>query len=126
MEVLVSLEFRLYLIDYFEAFDLFFVLADKIIMSVFGHLTDQENIYQIIDNYLTYDERNEVEISIMLFIIFVTKLFFCKLFHRIGIMNLLDPLKPERIYRLDLRRNDHREWCKILVFLAVNEPVFSS
>jgi hypothetical protein len=38
-------------------------------------------------------------------------------------MNLLDPMRPDRLYRLDLRRNDHREWAKILVYLAVNDPV---
>ncbi len=37
-------------------------------------------------------------------------------------MNLLDPMKPDRSYRLDLRRFDHREWAKILVTLAINEP----
>lgn len=37
-------------------------------------------------------------------------------------MNILDPLKPDRLYRLDLRRYDHREWVKILVTLAIAEP----
>jgi hypothetical protein len=37
-------------------------------------------------------------------------------------MNLFDPMKPDRLYRLDLRRYDHREFAKILVILAVNEP----
>lgn len=37
-------------------------------------------------------------------------------------MNLLDPMKPDRLYRLDLRRCDHREWVKILVVLAIAEP----
>lgn len=37
-------------------------------------------------------------------------------------MNLLDPMKPDRLYRLDLRRFDHREFVKILVSLAVAEP----
>jgi hypothetical protein len=31
-------------------------------------------------------------------------------------------MRPDRLYRLDLRRFDHREWCKILVMLAVAEP----
>ena len=38
-------------------------------------------------------------------------------------MNILDPLKPERMYRLDLRRHDHREYAKILAYLAVYEAV---
>jgi len=37
-------------------------------------------------------------------------------------MNILDPMKPDRLYKLDLRRYDHREWCKILAVLAVAEP----
>lgn len=37
-------------------------------------------------------------------------------------MNLLDPMKPDRPYRLDLRRFDHREFVKILVALAIAEP----
>ena len=38
-------------------------------------------------------------------------------------MNILDPMKPERMYRLDLRRHDHREYAKILAYLAVYEAV---
>jgi len=37
-------------------------------------------------------------------------------------MNILDPMKPDRLYKLDLRRYDHREWCKIIAVLAVAEP----
>lgn len=47
---------------------------------------------------------------------------YVQLFHRIGIMNIMDPMKPDRLYLLDLRRWDHREWVKILVALAVAEP----
>jgi len=70
---------------------------------LFSHIVDLENMYLIFDNVLSFDERNE-------------------LFHRVGIMNVLDPMRPERLYRLDLRRNDHREWVKILVYLATNDP----
>jgi len=70
---------------------------------LFSHIVDLENMYLIFDNVLSFDERNE-------------------LFHRVGIMNVLDPMRPERLYRLDLRRNDHREWAKILVYLATNDP----
>jgi hypothetical protein len=31
-------------------------------------------------------------------------------------------MKPDRLYKLDLRRYDHREWCKIIAVLAVAEP----
>lgn len=35
----------------------------------------------------------------------------------------INPLKPERSYRLDLSLRDHREMCAMLVRLAVVEPV---
>eukprot|EP01036_Dinobryon_divergens_P022435 gene22435-30689_t len=70
-------------------------LRIQIIMSVFSHIVDLENMHLIFDH----------------------------LFHRVGIMNILDPLKPERMYRLDLRRHDHREYAKILAYLAVYEAV---
>eukprot|EP01040_Poterioochromonas_malhamensis_P006668 gene6668-7183_t len=78
-------------------------LRIQLIQALFSHIIDLENMNMIIDEVLTFDERNEI-------------------FHRIGIMNLLDPMKPDRSYRLDLRRFDHREWVKILVTLAINEP----
>ena len=78
-------------------------LRVQLIQSVFSHLVDLEQMHRVIDGMLTQDERTE-------------------LFHRIGIMNLLDPLTPDRLYRLDLRRYDHREWAKILITLAVAEP----
>ena len=45
-----------------------------------------------------------------------------ELFHRVGILNVIDPMWPDRIYRLDLRRWDHRECCKIMIELAMAEP----
>lgn len=91
---------------------------------MFSHIVDLENMYLIYDNVLTFDERNEVMNHFIPLIIhtFIST-FFRKLFHRVGIMNILDPMRPERLYRLDLRRNDHREWAKILVYLATNDPV---
>ena len=89
------------LIKYFPD-DIAFLRA-QVIMSCFSHIIDQENMYILIDKHLTYDECNEM-------------------YHRIGILNLLDPMNPDRLYRLDLRRNDQREWCKIITFLAVAEP----
>lgn len=35
-------------------------LRIQLIMTVFSHITDLENMYLIIDNVLTFDERNEV------------------------------------------------------------------
>jgi hypothetical protein len=42
--------------------------------------------------------------------------------HRLGWLNTQNPVHPERIYVLDLRSWEHREMCKILVKLAVEEP----
>lgn len=78
-------------------------LRIQVIQTVFSHLIDQENMYFIYDTLLTVDEQAE-------------------LLHRIGIMNIFDTLKPDRLYKLDLRRYDQREFAKILVSLAVVEP----
>jgi hypothetical protein len=45
-----------------------------------------------------------------------------ELLHRVGILNIMDPISPDRLYRLDLRRWDHREACKIMIQLAIVEP----
>ncbi len=45
-----------------------------------------------------------------------------ELVHRLGWLNVMNPLHPERIYVLDLRRYEDREMCKVLVKLAVSEP----
>lgn len=37
-------------------------------------------------------------------------------------MNIFDPMNPDREYKLDLRRWDMREFCKILILLSINEP----
>ncbi len=39
-------------------------LRVQLIMTVFSHITDLENMYLIIDNVLTFDERNEVFFAI--------------------------------------------------------------
>jgi hypothetical protein len=45
-----------------------------------------------------------------------------KALHRMGMLNVYDSLAPDRQYKLDLRRWDHREMSKILIELAVEEP----
>jgi hypothetical protein len=40
-------------------------LRIQLIMGIFSHITDLENMYLIIDNVLTFDERNEVRIASM-------------------------------------------------------------
>lgn len=43
-------------------------------------------------------------------------------YHRMGILNLMNPMEPDRYYTLDMRSREEREACKILVKLAVEEP----
>ena len=74
----------------------------QVLLAVFSHITDSENLCEIYDG-LTRDEQ-------------------CELLHRVGILCIMDPLRPDREYRLDLRRWDHREWCKVLISLGVSEP----
>ncbi len=45
-----------------------------------------------------------------------------ELVHRLGWLNCMNPMHPERVYVLDLRRYEDREMCKVLVKLAVEEP----
>ena len=78
-------------------------LRVQVLLSLFSRLTDLENLHRIVDDMLFLDERTEV-------------------YHRLGILNVIDPITPERAYNLDLRRWDHREMCKLLVRLAQVEP----
>eukprot|EP00605_Chrysophyceae_sp_TOSAG23-4_P001619 GSChrysophyteH1.ASY1.ANO1.1779.1 assembled CDS len=78
-------------------------LRVQFILSIFSHIVDIENFSMIYDLCLNKDEQRE-------------------LLHRLGIMNVFDPLTPDREYSLDLRRWDHREWCKILIQLSIGEP----
>lgn len=43
-------------------------------------------------------------------------------FHRLGALNVMDPMYPDISYFLDLRRYEHREVCKINIVLGVDEP----
>jgi len=85
----------------------FFPIEDyfrvQVLTSFFGRIVDINNLNKILDEILNYDERVEA-------------------YYRLGILNVLDPVIPERSYRLDLRRRDHREVAKILVKLAAVEP----
>lgn len=78
-------------------------LRVQLLLIFFGRLTDLENLYRILDELFTIDERVEA-------------------YHRLGILNCIDPIRPDRFYRLDLRRWDHREMTKLLVKLASAEP----
>jgi len=78
-------------------------LRIQALMSVFSHITDVENICLIYDNHCSLNERLEM-------------------LHRLGVLCVMDPMKPDREYCLDLRHYDQREWCKLLILLALNEP----
>eukprot|EP01035_Chromulina_nebulosa_P018847 gene18847-24632_t len=78
-------------------------LRVQVFQSVFSHIVDLKNIYLIIEELFTLDEYEEA----------------C---HRMGILNLFDPMRVDRFYALDLRRREYREWCKILIQLAIVEP----
>ena len=78
-------------------------LRVQFIMSIFSHIVDLENLAMLFDYALNADEAAE-------------------LIHRVGIMNIFDPMSPDREYKLDLRRWDMREFCKILIMLSINEP----
>jgi hypothetical protein len=45
-----------------------------------------------------------------------------QIIHRLGILNIYDPMYPDRLYKMDLRRWDDREMAKILIAFAVAEP----
>ena len=45
-----------------------------------------------------------------------------KLNKMIGILNIINPMKPDRFYELELSSKEDRDMCKILVKLAVEEP----
>ncbi|RYY85186.1 hypothetical protein EON63_07865 [archaeon] len=40
-----------------------------------------------------------------------------------GIMNLMDPMKPDRLYRLDLRRYEQREFAKVGYVILISISV---
>jgi hypothetical protein len=72
-------------------------------VSMFSRIVDYDKNGVRIFDLLTLDESAEI-------------------FHRLGVLNVLDPLYPDRLYRFDLRRWEHREYCKIMIKLAMEEP----
>ena len=75
----------------------------QILLAVWSRITDLNMLYKIVHELFTHEERSEA-------------------LHRIGILNLYDPSVVDYDYNLDLRRFDHREYAKILIALAINEP----
>lgn len=52
----------------------------------------------------------------------LSQLEYLELCHRIGYLNIVNPLKPDRYYSLDLRIWEQRELCKVFIKLAIEEP----
>ena len=69
---------------------------------MFSRIFDIENFCDVVDSF-NEDDRRE-------------------LYHRLGVLNVLCPLYPDRYYQLNLRAWDHRQLIKSLVRLAVDEP----
>ena len=78
-------------------------LRVKCFQLLFGSIIDFDHMRLILDGVFDQSERTEA-------------------IHRMGILNIYDSLHPNRYFRLDLRRWDHREWAKIVICLAVSEP----
>jgi hypothetical protein len=79
-------------------------LRVQVLLAIFSHIIDAENIcLDIYDKHCSLNERLEI-------------------IHRLGILAVMDPMKPDREYCLDLRHYDQREWAKVLISLALNEP----
>jgi Ca2+-binding EF-hand superfamily protein/Leucine-rich repeat (LRR) protein len=77
----------------------------QVFISCFSRIVDLKNIHRIVYdvNIMSLDERLETE-------------------HRLGILNLFNPSEPNREFRLDLRRWDHRQMSRHLIRLAQEEP----
>ena len=71
-------------------------------MAIFSRIVDLENLDLVIDSLKQSDYLE-----------------FC---HRIGFLNIVNPVKPDRFYSLDLRIWEHRELCKVFIKLALEEP----
>jgi hypothetical protein len=78
-------------------------LFDRVrtIAALFSRLIDLNNFHKLLE-VLTFDEEEEV-------------------FHRLGWLNVYNPLYTEREYRLDLARPEEREMLKLLLTVSVQE-----
>lgn len=99
-------------------------LKVQLLQSVFSRLVDLENLWPVIDQLYDEDEVREVYIDDNIVGPHRIHLIYhvVKVLHRLGILNVYDPMYPDREYKLDLRRWDEREMAKILIVFAVAEP----
>ena len=91
-------------------------LRVMVIQSAFNRIVDLENFHWILET--DYANINNVHCPNCA----MTTDEIDEIYHRLGILNVCDPMHPDRLFKLDLRRWEHREWCKILIQLAINEP----
>ena len=79
-----------------------FMLRVEVVLALFARVVDLENMWECFD-LLPQEEQDEAR-------------------HRLGYMNMYNPVHPDRFYKCDLTVRDHRELAKVLVKLAVVEP----
>ncbi|CAM9513078.1 unnamed protein product, partial [Phaeothamnion confervicola] len=79
-----------------------FLTRAEVIIALSHRISDRERLCLLVDA-LRPDEQREVE-------------------YRLGLLNVMNPLFPDRYYRLDLSVWDEREMAKMLVRLAMTEP----
>ena len=75
------------------------------LLLLFNRIVDVENINEKIVEGIPFSVMEKREIN-----------------HRIGNLNLFNPMFPDHEYWLDLRYREQREVAKILIKLAVEEP----
>eukprot|EP00752_Nemacystus_decipiens_P005020 g4560.t1 len=73
------------------------------LIIVFSRIVDVDNFSEVVLSAVRVEERKELE-------------------HRLGLLNVHNPVRPDGPYLLDLKVWEEREWAKILIKLAVEEP----
>ncbi|CAM9197908.1 unnamed protein product [Ectocarpus sp. 13 AM-2016] len=73
------------------------------LIIVFSRIVDVDRFSEVVLSCVRSEERRELQ-------------------HRLGILNVLNPIRPDGPYVLDLKCWEEREWAKILIKLAVEEP----
>ncbi|CBJ31908.1 Hypothetical leucine rich repeat calcium binding protein [Ectocarpus siliculosus] len=73
------------------------------LIIVFSRIVDVDRFSEVVLSCVRNEERRELQ-------------------HRLGILNVLNPVRPDGPYLLDLKCWEEREWAKILIKLAVEEP----
>lgn len=90
------------IMSYFPSSDVPGFIRVQVLTALWNTIVDLEHLYMIL-NMFSQAELYET-------------------FHRLGPLNVVDPMYPDLMYLLDLRRYEHREICKICIVLGVDEP----